>query len=268
MLHPAKARVISPVRTAARARRDLVALSRPSATFDASRYFRSADDFGFLNVGTQTVREMARRLVREQQGRWAVNDALAFAGALMPDRYLEVKGLGIEVLARYRREFTPKLLPVWKRWLSKNYSTNWATTDAICGLLIGPLLVGHPRLVRQLLTWTRDSNMWVRRASAVALIFPVRGGVGLDTAYEVAHRLHGDREDLLHKAVGWMLREAGKVDVARLEHYLRANGPRMPRTTVRYAIERFPPAKRRALLAATRQGRPEGRPLRRSRVDR
>jgi 3-methyladenine DNA glycosylase AlkD len=76
--------------------------------------------------------------------------------------------------------------------------------------------------------------------------------MGLQTAYAVALRLHGDREDLLHKAVGWMLREAGKVDPTRLERYLRTNGPRMPRTTVRYAIERFSPAKRRELLAATR----------------
>ena len=203
---------------------------------------------------------MARRVVRDNQPAWTARDGLAFADALISDRYLEVKGLGIEVLARYRREFTPKLLPVWKRWLSKNYSTNWATTDAICGLLIGPLLVDHPGLVTQMPAWSRDSNMWVRRASAVALIPAIRRGIGLDTAYEVARRLHGDREDLLHKAVGWMLREAGKMDAARLERYLRTNGPRMPRTTVRYAIERFPPAKRRELLTVTRQGRPEGRP--------
>jgi 3-methyladenine DNA glycosylase AlkD len=252
MLHSAKARVISPLRAAAKARRELAALSRPSPSFDASRYFRSADDFGFLNVGTLAVREMARRLVREQQHVWTVNDGLAFANVLISDRYLEVKGLGIEVLARYRRDFTPKLLPVWKRWLSNNYSTNWATTDAICGLLIGPLLVEHPRLATKMLAWSRDSNMWVRRASAVALIPAVRRGVGLETAYEVARRLHGDGEDLLHKAVGWMLREAGKINTPRLERYLRANGPRMPRTTVRYAIERFSSAKRRELLRVTR----------------
>jgi 3-methyladenine DNA glycosylase AlkD len=248
--------MISPSRAAATARRELAALSRPSGSFDASRYFRSVDGFGFLNVGTQTVRQMARRLVRDNQPGWTVHDGLAFANALISDRYLEVKGLGIEVLARYRRDFTPKLLPVWKRWLSNNYSTNWATTDAICGLLIGPLLVEHRRLVTKMIAWSRDSNMWVRRASAVSLIPAVRRGVGLETAYEVARRLHADREDLLHKAVGWMLREAGKIDPARLERYLRTNGPRMPRTTVRYAIERFPPAKRRQLLAVTKQGTP------------
>jgi DNA alkylation repair enzyme len=119
-------------------------------------------------------------------------------------------------------------------------------------LLIGPLLVAHPRLVTEMVSWSRHRNMWVRRAAAVSLIASVRRGVALDTAYEIARRLHRDREDLLQKAVGWMLREAGKADAGRLERYLRANGPSIPRTTVRYAIERCSPAKRRELLAVTR----------------
>ena len=64
---------------------------------------------------------------------------------------------------------------------------------------------------------------------------------------------HGDREDLIQKAVGWALREAGKSDMGRLEQYLRENGPRIPRTTLRYAIERFSPRRRRELLVATRR---------------
>jgi 3-methyladenine DNA glycosylase AlkD len=97
--------------------------------------------------------------------------------------------------------------------------------------------------------------MWVRRASAVSLIPSARKGLSLDETYRVAHRLHQDSEDLIQKAVGWMLREAGKADPSRLERYLRKHGPLIPRTTLRYAIERFPSGKRRALLQATRAGR-------------
>ena len=64
----------------------------------------------------------------------------------------------------------------------------------------------------------------------------------LDLVYDIAQRLHADREDLIQKAVGWALREAGKTDMPRLERYLRANGAAIPRTTLRYAIERFPAA--------------------------
>jgi 3-methyladenine DNA glycosylase AlkD len=84
------------------------------------------------------------------------------------------------------------------------------------------------------------------------LIPLIRKGHALNIAYDIARTLHSDKEDLIQKAVGWTLREAGKVDSQRLEKYLRDEGPDIPRTTVRYAIERFPAAKRQALLKATR----------------
>jgi 3-methyladenine DNA glycosylase AlkD len=209
-------------------------------------------DLSFYNTGTAAMRALAREVHAAHRDDWSIDDAMAFAELLMPDRHLEAKSVGIEVVARYRRQFAPRLLPAWKRWLARNDSTNWATTDAICGALIGPLLVAHPSLAPRVRAWSRDPNLWVRRASAVSLIPLARRGAALAAAYGVAKQLHADDEDLIQKAVGWMLREAGKGDAARLERYLRANGPSIPRTTVRYPIERFPPAKRRALLAITR----------------
>lgn len=242
MLHPEKARVV----------RELKKLARPAGEFDARRYFRGPLDLAFYNAGTAEVRALARAVDRRHRADWSVDDAIAFADALIRDRYLEAKAVGIELLARYRRRFTPRLLPVCKRWLAANHAANWATTDAMCGSLIGPLLVQHPDLAQRLRTWAGHPNMWVRRASVVALIPLVRTRAALDIAYDNAAVLHGDREDLIQKAVGWMLREAGKVDRRRLERYLRARGPSIPRTTLRYAIERFPIAKRRALLRTTR----------------
>ncbi len=245
MFHPSKTGVT----------RALERLARPAGAaggFDASRYFRGEADLGFYNVGTQQVRALAKQIDEANRTRWTIEHAAAFAESLIADRFLEVKSVGIEVMARYRQSFTPRLLPVWKRWLARNHSANWATTDAICGSLIGPLLVRYPELAEPVRGWSRDRNMWVRRASAVALIPSVRRGAALDIAYDVARTLHGDTEDLIQKAVGWLLREAGKTDAARLERYLRKNGPSVPRTTVRYAIERFPDARRRALLVATR----------------
>jgi 3-methyladenine DNA glycosylase AlkD len=240
------------VRAAARARHALKQMAQPAGDFDASRYFRGSGDLGFYNVGTSVTRGLARSIHMKYRDVWTVDDALAFAETLIADRHLEVKSVGIEVLARYRREFRPALLPICKRWLARNHSANWATTDAMCGALIGPLMVAHPELGPRLRVWSRDRNMWVRRASIVGLIPRARKGESLDLVYEIAKRLHADREDLIQKAVGWALREAGKTDPARLERYLRANGASIPRTTLRYAIERFPEAKRRNLLVATR----------------
>lgn len=239
MFHPSKADV----------KRELARLGSPSGALDASRYFRGDTRLAFYNVGATEVRDIAKAIYRAKIDDWFIDDALALADQLIIERYLEVKAVGIELLAAYRRQFTPRLLATWKRWLSENHSANWATTDAICGYLIGPLLMMYPALVPRVAAWSRSRNMWVRRASMVSLIPSVRRGAALDEVYEVAKRLHPDREDLIQKAVGWTLREAGKSDPVRLERYLRTNHHAIPRTTFRYAIERFPGQRRRELLA-------------------
>jgi 3-methyladenine DNA glycosylase AlkD len=246
----------SPRAAARDAKRSLQQMARPAGRFDASRYFRGEHNLGFYNVGTGPMRALARSIHTTHRDEWTVADAMTFADLLVVDRYLEVKSIGIEVVARYRRDFTPRLLPRWKRWLARNHSANWATTDSICGSLLGPLLARYPALIPRMRVWSRDRNMWVRRASIVGLIRPLhQNRRALDLAYEIARRLHADEHDLIQKAVGWVLREAGKEDGGRLERYLRAHGPSIPRTTVRYAIERFPADKRRTLLMVTKRGR-------------
>jgi 3-methyladenine DNA glycosylase AlkD len=228
-------------------------LARPAGTFDAARYFRGDPGLSFYNVGTASVRALARAIYAANRHDWTVDDAMQLADLLIRDPYLETKAVGIEVLARYRRSFPPRLLTAWKRWLAANHAANWATTDHICGMLIGPLLQDQPHLIPILRTWAAHRNLWVRRASAVGVIPPVRRGEGHAVAYGIAGALHGDQKDLIQKAVGWLLRELGKQDSARLERYLVAAGTAIPRTTLRYAIERFPAAKRRALLVSTRR---------------
>jgi 3-methyladenine DNA glycosylase AlkD len=245
MFHPQK----TVAAAAAEAKRALKRLSRPAGDFDASRYFRGDHNLRFYNTGSGHMRALAREIHLAQREQWRLKDAVAFADLLMPDPYLEVKAVGLEVVARYRRDFTPALLGRCKRWLASNYSANWATTDEMCGVVIGPLLVAHPELIPQMRLWAAHKNMWVRRASIVGLLKPMRVGHTIDLVYDIAKRLHPDPNDLIHKAVGWALRDAGKIEEPRLERYLRANVGVIPRTTFRYAIERFPERRRRRLLA-------------------
>jgi 3-methyladenine DNA glycosylase AlkD len=237
---------------AADATRALERLARPAGEFDPRRYFRGDVDLAFYNVGTTAVRALARTIHGARRHEWSIETAAAFAGILIVDRHLEAKAIGIELLARYRRDFAPWLMPIWKGWLADGYAANWATTDSICGYLIGPLQIAHPALTVQMPRWARHANLWVRRASAVSLVPSARKGLALDLAYRVAEILHPDGEDLIQKATGWLLREAGRTDMQRLERYLRRYGPVIPRTTVRYAIERMSATNRRQMLLATR----------------
>src|SRR5476649_1904601 len=148
MFHPQKARL-----AAREATRALERMGQPSGDFDSSRYFRGPIDFGFYNVGTAAMRELARAIHADHKSDWSIGDAMAFADALIEDRHLEAKSVGVEVVTRYRRDFTPRLLPAWKRWFAANHSANCATTDTICGALLGPLLVQHPALAVQMRSW-------------------------------------------------------------------------------------------------------------------
>lgn len=232
--------------------RELTASRRPAGQFDASRYFRSTEQLAFLNVGTPTVRRLARAVAKEQRSAWTADDAVGLACLLMHDPHLEVKGAGLEVVVAFKRQLRPGHLATFKRWLASNLAANWATTDLLSCGLIAPLLLVHPELVVKVGAWHRHRNMWVRRASAVSLVPLARKGLALDVAYTTANALHQDPADLIQKAAGWLLKESGKTDRARLEHYLADHGAGIPRTTVRYAIEHFPPNRRDRLLRLTR----------------
>ncbi len=122
---------------------------------------------------------------------------------------------------------------------------NWDLVDLSAPKIVGPWLDGGSRaLLRRLV---RSGNLWERRIAVLATFPFIKQGDFADSL-ALAEVLLGDEEDLMHKAVGWMLREVGKKDVAVLEGFLRKHHRAMPRTALRYAIERFPEAKRKRYL--------------------
>ena len=158
-------------------------------------------------------------------------------------------------MGQFRRKFTPAVLETIEEWLDTGAVTDWATTDGLCLEVVSPLLEGYPDLIPTVAAWRSSSLHWRRRTAAVALVPFARAGEHLDQAYTVVTGLLEDPEDLMHKACGWLLREAGKTDRSRLERYLLKHGTRIPRTTVRYAIEHFPEKRRRAVLEETKRRR-------------
>jgi 3-methyladenine DNA glycosylase AlkD len=125
---------------------------------------------------------------------------------------------------------------------------NWDLVDLSAGEIVGTYLLERSK--RPLYRLARSRNLWERRIAIVATHPSIRRG-DFEPTLRVATMLLADREDLIHKAVGWMLREVGKRDVAVLERYLREHHAEMPRTALRYAIERFAETKRKRYLKGT-----------------
>ncbi len=203
---------------------------------------------------------MVRELYGAVRRDWRSSDAVAFAERMLGDRSIEGRILGIELVGRFGRRATPALLGRARRWLATGRCDNWGLTDDLSIRVLGPLLRRYPRLLPALQASARHPSLWVRRAAAVSLVPLARRGEQRDAAYRIATALLSDEEDLIHKATGWLLREAGKTDRRRLETYLLAHGHRLPRTTLRYAIEHFAAARRGAILARTKGRREEGGP--------
>ncbi len=123
---------------------------------------------------------------------------------------------------------------------------NWDLVDSSAHHIVGAHLEGKSHAILKELA--RSPMLWERRIAMVATFYHIHKGRS-EPALSIARMLLKDEEDLMHKAVGWMLREVGKrASLADLEAFLRRHHQEMPRTMLRYAIERFPEAKRKAYL--------------------
>jgi 3-methyladenine DNA glycosylase AlkD len=244
-----------PKQIAEEAIKQLKSVANSRTARQAKTYFKPGDEVWIFGVDTPSQRKIAAELYRRVNDGWTINDALAFCDILIEKREMEAKNIGIFLLARYKKSFEESLLPNIERWLANDHCNNWAATDALCMEILAPLVRQHPVLIPKLKSWTVNKNLWVRRASVVGMLHCARRGEHLADVYAIAESLFKYPEDLIHKATGWVLREAGKSDSERLENFLLERGPKIPRTALRYAIERFSPEKRKVLLEETKRSR-------------
>jgi 3-methyladenine DNA glycosylase AlkD len=121
------------------------------------------------------------------------------------------------------------------------YVNNWDLVDTSAEQIVGAYL--HDKSRKPIHVLARSRDLWERRISIVSTFYYIKRGSFSETL-EIASLLLDDEEDLIEKAVGWMLREVGKRDLASEERFLKKYYKRMPRTMLRYSIERFPEAKR------------------------
>ena len=129
-----------------------------------------------------------------------------------------------------------------------NRINNWDLVDSSASYIVGDYLQDKPRAL--LYELARSDNLWARRISIISTAKFISAGQFEDTL-KISKILLGDKHDLIHKAVGWMLREVWKKDRGVAEEFLRRNYASLPRTTLRYAIERFEERKRKRYLAGT-----------------
>ena len=159
----------------------------------------------------------------------------------------EERLLALLILVRsYSKEDESAKKTIYELYLKNSqFVNNWDLVDASAEHIVGAFLIGRSK--KPLYALARSSDLWERRIAIMATFHFIKRGA-FDETLEIARILLSDEEDLIHKAVGWMLREIGKRHIQIEGRFLKGHYKKMPRTMLRYAIERFPEAKRQRYL--------------------
>jgi 3-methyladenine DNA glycosylase AlkD len=161
--------------------------------------------------------------------------------------YFEEAAIAIEWTCYLKNSYEPEDFRIFERWVEQ-YVSNWASCDGLCNHPVGELLMKYPEYLSDLKKWTQSPNRWIRRASAVSLIIPARKGMFLSDIFEIAGMLLTDQDDMVRKGYGWMLKAASQAHQDEVFYFVMQNKLKMPRTALRYAIEKMPEEMRKSAM--------------------
>ena len=223
---------------------DVIALIRQDLQLNADeekrertqRFFKNSVKLYGLTV--PAVNRMAKAYLREMKNR-SKQDIFALCEKLWRSGYMEEALLACTWAHSLHESYQPEDIEICERWVDR-YVSNWATCDTLCNHSVGDLIDMYPTLVDVLKRWATSDNRWMRRAGAVSLIVPAKRGRFLEDVFKIADILLLETDDLVRKGCGWMLKEAAEIHQQEVFDYVMSNKSVMPRTSLRYAIEKMP----------------------------
>jgi 3-methyladenine DNA glycosylase AlkD len=229
--------------TAKEARRRLKSLASHEVAKSAARFFKTgpgqyAEGDKFIGIKVPTLRTLSR----EFRAMTHHEIDLLLQSPIHEERHL---ALMILVLQEGKGDDAQQkaIFDLYLR--NTRFINNWDLVDCSAPQIVGGYLLNRSR--KPLRTLVKSKSLWERRISIVSTQHFIRHG-DLDETLTISQKLLHDKEDLIHKATGWMLREVGKKNRSVLEGFLDQHATAMPRTMLRYAIEHFSPEQRREYL--------------------
>ncbi|MAG44786.1 DNA alkylation repair protein [bacterium] len=150
---------------------------------------------------------------------------------------------------RIKTQYKKSDFKIFESWLKK-YVDNWGKCDDFCTHAFGEFLVQCTEFLPRLNAWTASKNRWLRRASAVILIYPIKQNKKfLKNIFKIADILLQDQDDLVQKGYGWLLKETSNLYQKQVFDYVMSRKNKMPRTALRYAIEKMPAKMKKQAMA-------------------
>lgn len=214
------------------------------------RFFKTGPgEYGEGDVFLGITVPVIRKIVKIYQDAFQLNDLSSLAFSPFHEERLTFLLILVAKYQKSTQESERKEIFDFYIQHQKNVN-NWDLVDLSAPYISGPFLYHYPKKRPLLFTWAKSQSLWIRRIAILSTFYFIRQNEWCETL-ELARILLQDSEDLIHKAVGWMLREIGKRDHTAEENFLRHHYHQMPRTMLRYAIERFPDEKRKKYLSGT-----------------
>jgi len=228
--------------------KELKALAKPNKARDLQRFFKTGPgEYAEGDVFLGVVVPQNRRIAKKYS-----DLSLSEIKKLIDSDFHEVRFCGLLILvSQFERAKTRTLqkryFDFYLRQLKAGQINNWDLID-VTGVRMGRYLVDEKSALLTLKKLARSKNLWQRRMSVIFTFAFQKVGDPYPTL-TMADLLLKDEHDLIHKAVGWALREMGKKDGPLLRNYLKVNAHKMPRTMLRYSIEKFSPSERKRWLS-------------------
>ncbi|HMQ10480.1 MAG TPA: DNA alkylation repair protein [Oligoflexia bacterium] len=219
--------------------KELNALKNKTYAEHAQRFFKTAKgEYGegdcFLGIRVPALRKLAKQYK---------NIDLSAVQKLLDSKWHEKRLMALFILIHQYKNSPDQ---VYKMYINnfKNIN-NWDLVDTSCHKIIGPYLFEKDRSI--LYKWSKSKDLWTKRISMMSTYYFIQRKQ-FEDALNLAEILLNDKHDLIHKVVGWMLREIGNKSKATEDTFLKKHYKVMPRTMLRYAIEKYPQTERKKIL--------------------
>lgn len=211
----------------------------------SERFFK--EEVKPYGVKVPIVSQISKYVFRQMES-WSKTDIFTLCDKLLQSGYLEEGFMAANLSYYIKKQYEPTDFAIFERWV-KNYISNWATCDTLCNHTVGTFLEMFPEYISELKQWALSDNRWVKRAAAVSLIISARKGLFQNDIFEIADTLLLDKDDMVQKGYGWMLKAASEANQERVFDYVMSKKDIMPRTSLRYAIEKMPQELRTKAMA-------------------
>ena len=204
----------------------------------SKRFFKEGEEAMVYGVKMAEVSKISKEIYKQIKDR-SKPEVFEICEEMWKSKYLEEAIVACKLSEYMHKSYEPADFKVFEHWV-KDYVSNWADCDTLCNHTIGLCIMMYPKYADELKHWARSSNRWLKRASAVTLIIPARKGMFLGVILEIAQILLLDQDDLVQKGYGWMLKVASQSYQKEVFDFVVSKKAIMPRTALRYAIEKLP----------------------------